>query len=259
MIEYLPVEVLRGNLLERFVYSNMERTLYWSDRWDPDFYVALARAGFISIATEHDELGPLLIPEMQDRYAVLDWPRLHLSRNMRRLLRSARLEEEGIVLCVADPRPNVLPRIRAQYGSECWVLDRYLELVDELLDAPIEGFALHGIELWSKARDELVAGEFGYTVGSIYTSLSGFCSPDAAQWRHFGTLQQVMLARALEARGYAFWNLGHAEMEYKHALGARALPRIEFLRRWFEVRDLEPAEPLRGEAELLGAAELDRP
>ncbi|MDP6980833.1 MAG: GNAT family N-acetyltransferase [Myxococcota bacterium] len=251
MIEYIPAEILQTDLLERLVYPNLEQTLYWSDRWDPDFYVTLARAGFICIATDHDELGPLLIPEMQDRYAVLDWPELHLSKNLRRIIRTGRLELEGISLRTSDPRNHVLPRIVEQYGSDCWVLDTYRALMEPLLDDPIEGFALHGIELWSTNRDEPIAGEFGYSIGASYTSLSGFCSPADPQWRHFGTLQQVLLARTLEAQGYAFWNLGHPDMPYKHALGARPLPRAEFLGRWFHARDERPEQPLENDEALV--------
>lgn len=244
MIEYLPVEILKGDLLERIVYPNLERTLYWSDRWDPAWYLALARAGFICIAIEHPELGPLVIPEMQDRYAVLDWPALHVSRNVQRLLRSGRLEREGMELRLCDPRPHVLPGIRERYGEDCWVIDEYLALLDELLDEPYEGLAIHGVELWSHEHEMCVAGEFGYSVGASYTSLSGFCSPDEEQWRDFGTLQLVLLAKALEAHGFAFWNLGHAEMPYKRALGAEPLPRAAFLARWFAERDREPGRRL---------------
>ncbi len=258
MIEYLPAELLHGDLLQQLVYPNLEQTLYWSDRWEPEFYVALARAGFICIATDHEELGPLLIPEMQDRYAVLDWPELHLSKNVRRVIRLGRLEHEGISLRVTDPRTHVLPRILEQYEDGCWVLDAYRALLDSLLDEPFEGFALHGIELWSTTRNEPIAGEFGYSIGASYTSLSGFCSPRDPHWRHFGTLQQVLLARALEARGYAFWNLGHPDMPYKHALGAHPLPRAEFLPRWFRARDEGPDQPLQnGEALALSLPGLE--
>ena len=42
-----------------------DSSLYWSDRWEPTFYAALAREGFISIALRDPELGELLLAELQ--------------------------------------------------------------------------------------------------------------------------------------------------------------------------------------------------
>ena len=104
-------------------------------------------------------------------------------------------------------------------------------------------FVLHGVELWSCRSQQLIAGELGYTIGRTYTSLSGFHTPDRPgqrRWRNFGTLQSWLLAKRLEDRAYAFWNLGHPYMEYKLELGARVLERADFLQRWIAHRD----EPL---------------
>ncbi len=79
----------------------------------------------------------------------------------------------------------------------------------------------------------MVAGEIGYRVGRVYTSLTGFFDRRDPELRNVGTLQLVLLARHLEASGFAFWNLGQPEMQYKRDLGAPALPRPVFLRRWF--------------------------
>ena len=82
----------------------------------------------------------------------------------------------------------------------------------------------------------LLAGEIGYSIGKVYTSLSGFnVRSDAA----VGTVQLVLLGRWLEQRGYAFWSLGHCyspEMDYKRRLGHRVLPRHAFLDRLQQVR-----------------------
>ena len=77
-----------------------------------------------------------------------------------------------------------------------------------------------------------LAGELGYAVGRAYVSLSGFFRRERPEWNHFGKLQMVLLARRLEAAGFAFWNLGHPSMGYKTRLGARFLPRADFLPRW---------------------------
>ena len=113
---------------------------------------------------------------------------------------------------------------------------------------PTINFTLHAIELHcceasargKTSQSTLIAGELGYSIGRVYTSLSGFStSIDSAPGSlvHVrgvgtGTMQLVLLGRWLQRRGYAFWSLGHCyspAMEYKRQLGHRVLPREAFL------------------------------
>lgn len=237
--------MLDEEVLRALIYPRTEKTIYWSDSWDPKFYVSLARAGFICISVRHPDFGPVLIAELQESYAVLDWKNLHYSRNLRRLMASGRLEEEGVELRVVDASDHVLERLADYHGEDSWIHEPYQSLVRELARSADKHFSVHGVELWSSRRDELVAGELGYSIGRTYTSLSGFCIREDRRWRHFGTLQQVLLAHALEERGYAFWNMGHISMPYKRALGARVVPRQAFLERWHAARDATPTAPLQ--------------
>lgn len=238
--------MLRGDFLHTTIYPDLSRTLYWSHSWNPGFYVDLAHAGFISIAHSDPELGAVLIPEMQRDYAVLDWEELHCSRKLARLMRSERLAEEEIELRIADSLDRVLERLVAHH-QPTWILEPYADLMRRLAEGSDFRIAIHAVELWSRKRDELVAGELGYTIGRIYTSLSGFCSPQSPELRHFGTLQMYLLAGMLEQRGYSFWNMGHPSPPYKKAIGAQILPREEFLERWIEQRDRVPIDRLRGQ------------
>ena len=236
---------LREDFLREELYPNLEQTFYWSDNWDPEFYIDLARAGFISISHRNPDYGILLIPELQARYAVLDWENLHVSRRIRKLMRSGRLAEEGIELCLVHDHERVLERVLDYHGREStWLSQPYRELLGRLSTGDRADFALHGVELWSRKRDLLVAGEFGYTMGRTYTSLSGFCMRPDPEWRGFGTLQMVLLAQRLEERGFAFWNMGHPKQAYKRALGARLLERPIFLKRWWGARDSRPDRSL---------------
>jgi Leu/Phe-tRNA-protein transferase len=230
--------------LWRLVYPNGSVTHYWTDLWDADFYVALARAGFISIAIRHPDHGDLLLPEIQRAYAVLDWPELRVSSHVRRLRESGRLEEDGVELRVSSDCHAVLGRLHEQH-ERCWLIEPYQALVHELAAAgPRAGLQMHAVELWSTRHERLVAGELGYSIGRTYTSLSGFCSPGDPVWNHFGSLQLVLLGERLRDAGYAFWNLGHPHMDYKLELGARVLDRAAFLERWLADRDEMPERPL---------------
>lgn len=242
----LPIsqEVLREDILHSHIYPNLTQVYYWSEDWDPGFYIALAHAGFISISHEHPEYGPLLIPEMQECYAVLDWSELHRSRKLCKLMRSERLAEESIELRLVDDTGRVIERLVDYHTPSTWLTRPYREMLRRLPTGARTDFSLHGVELWSRKRDRLIAGELGYSLGRTYTSLSGFCTRPNPEWRRFGTLQQVLLARRLEACGYAFWNMGDPGPAYKRELGARILPRHDFLERWLRARDELPARAL---------------
>jgi Leu/Phe-tRNA-protein transferase len=98
-----------------------------------------------------------------------------------------------------------------------------------LLEAWLELFATRSarrsrfssIELCAGSR--LVAGEIGVFVGGCYTSLTGFRRESGS-----GTVQLAATARYLEAVGAGLWDLG-MPLDYKAGLGARDVPRPEFL------------------------------
>lgn len=75
----------------------------------------------------------------------------------------------------------------------------------------------------SAGQPQLVAGDLGCMVGSVYTSFSGFHLGDGT-----GSIQLALTGRLLERAGFGMWDLGQ-EHTYKVALGASALPRREFL------------------------------
>lgn len=239
MIFQISPEMLQEDRLHELLYPDLGHTLYWSTHWDAAFYVQLARAGFISISTTHPDHGPILLAELQAAYAVLDWENLHRSSQIRRLARSGVLEEEQIELRITGACERIVERLLEYHRPRTWLTAPYRKLLQEIPSGDDAHFGLQAVELWSHKQNMLVAGELGYTIGRTYTSLSGFTTRPARQWRHFGTLQLVMLAERLQSRGYAFWNMGHTSQDYKLALGARILPRAEFLTRWLEATRAE--------------------
>ncbi|MBU0935737.1 MAG: hypothetical protein KKC64_08960 [Spirochaetes bacterium] len=92
-------------------------------------------------------------------------------------------------------------------GDSPAIADRVLQLVS--------------VELWKDA--ELAAGELGYRIGSVYTSLSGFYLVPGA-----GTVQLTLLGGLLANAGCRLWDLG-MPMAYKQNLGGSLLPRREYL------------------------------
>jgi GNAT acetyltransferase-like protein len=233
----IPRVTLAEMIREVRDYIAGETTLdhLWTDDWSPVFYRAQARLGFIAVAAPGPEgMGNVLLPELQHSYAVMDLPDLIVDRGVRRILESGRVEREEIRLLIDCDPEGVLIRLVETWGEKTWLVPEYVRLM-QLLAAAEERAADPGFRLLATtllAGDEPVAGELGYAVGRAYVSLSGFFRRERPEWNNFGKLQMVLLARRLEAAGFVFWNLGHPYMEYKTRLGARVVPRTEFLPIW---------------------------
>lgn len=88
---------------------------------------------------------------------------------------------------------------------------------------------LHSVELWK--GDVLTAGEIGYTVGSSYTSLTGFHTVSSS-----GTVQIYALGKLLQQEGYTLWDMG-MYAPYKIDVGGRLFSREAFLRILATARD----------------------
>jgi len=208
------------------------RELYWTTDWSPEFYIAQAKAGFIatSIDLGFPEPFRILLPEIQHAYAVLDWEKLHVSRSMRRWMRSGACLDEDFHLEVGIDFRDVLEGI-ARSHPENWMEGRYNDLLAELVAGDWDGFALQPVGLYDR-RGRLVAGEMGLRTGKVYTSLTGFMDRRDPDLLNVGKLQLFRLGEWLRDEGYAFWNLGHPYMQYKLDLGAKVTERAEFLKRF---------------------------
>jgi hypothetical protein len=82
---------------------------------------------------------------------------------------------------------------------------------------------LYSIEVWNVETNQLVGGELGYSVGAIYSSLTGYSDQESA-----GSVQLTALGCLLIHCGFEYWDLG-MELEYKRRLGAQLMPRDEFV------------------------------
>jgi len=82
---------------------------------------------------------------------------------------------------------------------------------------------LYSVEVWNADTGALAGGELGYSVGGIYSSLTGFSEEDAA-----GSVQLLALGQLLTKCGFDYWDLG-MDLDYKRRLGAELIPRSEFL------------------------------
>lgn len=206
------------------IYSNTNVNYYLSDDFSKEFYILLAKTGFISTSIFIDNLFYLL-PEIQFEYAILDFDNLHINKRVKKLIKQNNFE----FLINKDINKN-LEKLN-DYHKDNWLTNKYKDLIVNLYKNPDNNFSILSIELYDKNSKELIAGEIGYKINSTYTSLSGFSSKDE-NYKNWGKLQMVLLAFYLEKNNFSFWNLGHPYMQYKFDLGAKLYSREDFLKRW---------------------------
>ena len=204
----------------------MTNSYYWSDDWSEEFYIELSKAGFISTTHETKD-GLVLLPELQNDYAILDFQNLHISQKVKKLM-----GEKSYEFKINSRFTEVVEKFSFHHKYN-WLKGKYAELIQNLYlhNDKREEFKIVSFELVDKESNELIAGEVGYIIANTYTSLSGFSSKEK-KYTNYGTLQLVLLAQHLQKSGFDFWNLGHPHMEYKKRLGCQTYSRSDFLKRW---------------------------
>jgi Leu/Phe-tRNA-protein transferase len=206
----------------------------YSPIFDAGLISALMAEGFLPIATEG-----FLLPKLHERRCVirLDQGALHVSKSVRKKASKFRLT-------VNQAFDDVVRGCRNQHGSSCWLYDPLVSAFKtihskvnhnvtvfntnnlQLGPCPVR---LYSVEIWNE-HDQLVGGELAYNVGSILTSLTGFCAEASA-----GSVQLGALGRLLVASNFTMWDLG-MEMTYKKNLGATLMKRADYVQYVHSVR-----------------------
>lgn len=205
----------------------------WAASFEPRLVAALMARGFLTMAQRVGREGHALLPKMHRQRCALVFPDLHVSR-------SARRKAKQFSLSVDTSFDAVVAGIREQHGDECWFYPPLVRAFKALFEGRLAGdgaappVTMHTFECRDRKTGALVAGELGYAVGDVYTSLSGFSRAPSA-----GSVQCAATAKALQLSGYGLWDLG-MELPYKIAMGASTLPRLDFLKRLDAARAAGP-------------------
>lgn len=194
--------------------------------FEPEICRRLMYCGFLPIATR-EGLRYYLLPKLHEHRCIIhlkDQNRtLHVSRNVRK-------KSKSWILKVNTAFDQVVQGCIDQHG-EAWLYPPMVEMLKNMRSVEND-IRVVSVELVHGVSGILGAGELGYVVGSVYTSLTGFTTQNGA-----GSIQLAALGKLLSNLGYDIWDLGMG-MDYKYNMGAFDLPRHTFVQRLSEFRDV---------------------
>ena len=219
----------------RVYVNHYHDDFYIAKSFDPRLVAQLMVEGFLPIAGS----SRFLLPKLHLERCVLQLrphSNLHISKSTRKKSKRFQLSlneafDEVVKGCHKQHGinwlfPPIVSAFRAMQKETIEHGEFEAQLVENGSFQPSDTVPLrfYSVEIWNAATGELAGGELGYSVGGIYTSLTGFTREDAA-----GSVQLAALGKLLLQCGFLHWDLG-MEMEYKIQLGAELIGRSDYVR-----------------------------
>lgn len=151
-----------------------------------------------------------------DPRAIIEFDELHISRRLRRTLRSGKFR----VTCNTDFAGVIQGCATADDRvGQTWLCN---EMIDAYHEMHRQGHAM-SVEVW--LDDQLVGGTYGISLGGFFAAESKFhTETDASK------VALVALVHHLRARGYDVLDIQQLT-EHTERLGAKEIPRADFLAR----------------------------
>ncbi|MCD6433303.1 MAG: hypothetical protein J7L21_04605, partial [Sulfurimonas sp.] len=119
-IYYLTSEKLKDRFYFEQLCADMQNSYYWSDDWSEEFYIELAKEGFISTTYDTKD-GLVLLPELQNDYGILDFKDLHISKKVKKLI-----DKDSYLFSFNTKFDEVLERFGKQHRDN-WLKGEYLQ------------------------------------------------------------------------------------------------------------------------------------
>eukprot|EP00922_Rhytidocystis_sp_ex-Travisia-forbesii_P013831 GHVS01020654.1.p1 GENE.GHVS01020654.1~~GHVS01020654.1.p1 ORF type:complete len:213 (-),score=19.98 GHVS01020654.1:165-803(-) len=167
----------------------------------------------------------ILLPKLHVERCVMEPAEVHISKKTKK-------RSKGFIVSINEAFAEVLDACVQQHG-EGWLVpplqSEFKRMFNDRLS--VNGTRLYSVEIWKEGK--LAAGEIGSTIGGCYCSLTGFYRMDSA-----GTIQLCVLGSLLHQLGYTLWDLGMS-MDYKLSLGAKVIPRSDFVDKFRKARMAE--------------------
>ena len=187
----------------RVYVSHYHDDFYIAKSFDPRLIAQLMCEGFLPIAGS----SRYLLPKLHLERCVLQLrpdSNLHISK-------STRKKSKRFCLSINEAFDDVITGCHKQHGVN-WLFPPIVSAFRALQKESVESLGgceaklvendsyqpsgtipvrCYSIEIWNETTRELAGGELGYTVGGIYTSLTGFSNEDAAGSVQLGVLFTV--------------------------------------------------------------------
>ncbi|EUD66782.1 hypothetical protein C922_02767 [Plasmodium inui San Antonio 1] len=220
-------------IVDLLIEENYEHENTWCVHCDGSFISQLLYEGFIPVATkqkvykvENNQMKMvrecLLIPKIHFIRSCMHPSEIHISKKVKKKCK-------GYDITVDRDFDGVLQGIVEKHGQN-WVYPFVQKEFKRIFEKEVtyKNVCMHSVELW--CDDILVAGEIGCTVGSIYTSLTGFQRKNSA-----GTIQLCALAKLLQEQKFDLWDLGML-LPYKKTIGSKEIAMKDFFKMHREFR-----------------------
>jgi len=232
----------------------------WATDFDPNFLTELMRHGFLTMAVDAGDGLVVLLPKLHRERCVLNFENMSVQRGARKRAKHFTMT---INTAFDEVIAGIRKQHGKECWFYPPLVESFREIYEtpEKFDHPKKpNVRFHCFEVWedeeiinpenenggnnetSKGQTEnnettttshatnqkknkkvLVAGEVGYSVGLVYTSLSGFSNKPSA-----GSIQMGCTGLILQKQGCLLWDLGMA-LPYKMSLGAVNIPRKLFV------------------------------
>lgn len=211
------------SILAKFKDEDGDGTEFgFSWTFDPEFVVATCYNACFPMSLPIGEPHFVFAVKLHKQRCVLTFDKLHVSK-------STKKRSKPFTMSINQQYDRVLKECHKQHGENwlCTILRKSFTYLNQNRENYKVKF--HSIELWE--GENLVAGELGYTTGTIYTSLTGFYNVNAT-----GSVQLLALGKLLEKNGFEVWDFGMS-LPYKAELGAYQIPREQWIKTVVEKRD----------------------
>ncbi|KJP85512.1 hypothetical protein AK88_04863 [Plasmodium fragile] len=214
-------------LVDILIEENYQHENTWCVHCDAAFICQLLYEGFIPVANkqkiykvENNQTKIvkecLLIPKIHYVRSCMHPSEIHISRKVKKKCKN-------YFMTVNKDFDGVLQGIVEKHGQN-WLYPFVQKEFKKIFEKQVtyKNVRMHSVELW--CGDFLAAGEIGCTVGSIYTSLTGFQRQNCA-----GTIQLCALAKLLQKQEFDLWDLGML-LPYKKTIGSKEVSMKDFFK-----------------------------
>ncbi|MDR0552162.1 MAG: GNAT family N-acetyltransferase [Spirochaetaceae bacterium] len=208
-----PHEVINIILNTNYPYESC-----LSDNFDIDFIRKLLREGFLIMSRFIPAINKFILEASHHlSRSVLFFDHVHITKTVKRIMGRYELRFD-------DNFNVVIAKCVEKHGND-WLTVPLIKAIKAIKEQNTNDENFVSFSLYRNGN--LVAGDFGYKKGRVYTSYSGFYDENNA-----GSVQIALTAQYLKNSGYAFWDFGMPMPAYKSILGARVVNMESFIELW---------------------------